>query len=325
MEAFNQRVTLSLLFPQEPMNTVYNARHEFLHKISKGEQAECPICHRSAQVNQHPLSSALVLLLDKTYQLFRTTWVPTAKIPMISTPGSDKRAISQYSLLKHFKLFMPHPEEPKWRVTSFAEQFILGGVTVSRYVRVCLDQLLASSVMQISFVDAKYAKTGGFRNVEMLPGALTQPVLPLISSAYSDLTVEEAADKHAQTLRNAKGIRCLLCDRWNQRYKRSVTGDMARVLKSLADVEVGTPGKYSHVYNDLGVKGGDYGKLRIWGLIETNGESGYWRITGRGVEFVNDELLIPKSVILLNNRVVEFVGADISYNDATGTTDLTPA
>ena len=304
---------------------ILTAQHDFLHKISKGEQAECPVCHRNAQVNQHPLSSALVQLLEKTYQLFRTTWVPTDKIPMISTPGSNKRAISQYSLLKHFNLFLPHPTESKWRVTSFAEQFILGNTTVSRYVRVCLDQLLATSIMQTSFADAKFAKTGGYRNVEMKPGALLAPALPLMSSAYSDLSVEEAADKHAQTLRDAKGLNCLLCDRWNQRYRRSVTSDMARVLKRLADIETETPGRFVHVYDELGVKGGDYGKLRIWGLIETNGESGYWRIKPRGIEFVNDELLIPKTVILLNNRIVDFVGADISFNEAIGGFDLTPA
>jgi hypothetical protein len=59
----------------------------------------------------------------------------------------------------------------------------------------------------------------------------------------------------------------LLCDRWNQRYKRSITSDMARVLKRLAEIEAKTPGRFVHVYDELGVKGGDYGKLRIWGLM----------------------------------------------------------
>jgi hypothetical protein len=40
---------------------------------------------------------------------------------------------------------------------------------------------------------------------------------------------------------------------------------------------------------------------------------------------VNDELLLPKTVILLNNRIVDFVGADISFNEAMGGVDLTPA
>jgi len=55
---------------------------------------------------------------------------------------------------------------------------------------------------------------------------------------------------------------------------------------------------------------GDYAKLRFWDLISSKDKrtkeenaSGYWRITPKGLEFLQKHIRVPKVVFVYNNEV----------------------
>lgn len=67
------------------------------------------------------------------------------------------------------------------------------------------------------------------------------------------------------------------------------------------------------IHRDLfvGKKGsGDYAKMRFWGLIvpkdtrsPTENASGYWAITGKGIDFVEKKIQVPDSVFVYANKL----------------------
>jgi hypothetical protein len=130
-----------------------------------------------------------------------------------------------------------------------------------------------------------------------------------------------------------KGLRCPCCGQWVQRYAYSLHSGMARVLilvyhADKINLMEGGDG-WIHVENylvDVGVKiKGVHGKLRHWGLLEQKPnddpkkhDSGIWRITDKGRQFVEGTILVPKKVLMYNERFLGFDGEDISIRQALG-------
>ena len=68
------------------------------------------------------------------------------------------------------------------------------------------------------------------------------------------------------------------------------------------------------------IRGGDYSKLRFWGLIEQAldpdaaekrakkkpGDSGCWRWTERARQWIRGEITLPKFIVLLDKRFIGF-------------------
>ncbi|OKI45091.1 hypothetical protein [Micromonospora sp. CB01531] len=57
---------------------------------------------------------------------------------------------------------------------------------------------------------------------------------------------------------------------------------------------------------ELGLTGVEYSvfqKLTYWGLIEKR-EAGHWRITGRGEDFLDGDVLVPRAVYAAAGQVV---------------------
>lgn len=133
--------------------------------------------------------------------------------------------------------------------------------------------------------------------------------------------------EHVRGNRN-KGIKCPTCDQFVKVYRRKVNSSMAYGL-----IEVyhyfRSPGheEWLHVpdYKDLAKLGGDFAKLGIWGLVEPMpGErddgckhTGYYRITDRGVAFVEGRLRIPKYAFTFNQTVLSMTeDQDADIHDA---------
>lgn len=71
--------------------------------------------------------------------------------------------------------------------------------------------------------------------------------------------------------------------------------------------------------------GGDFAKLRFWGLIEeyvnddpTKRTSGYWRITDKGRQFVQRKITVSKYVLIYNKEFYGFQGAQVFIDDCLG-------
>ena len=126
-----------------------------------------------------------------------------------------------------------------------------------------------------------------------------------------------------------KGELCPCCGQLVKLYKINLGVGMARVLIEMyrltaASTEVV---RWIHPISELRTVNGDYAKLRIWGLVEEKGDdvpddkkaSGYWRITSKGMDFVNDSLTVQKKAHIFNNRCLGFSGEQIGIKQALGT------
>lgn len=109
------------------------------------------------------------------------------------------------------------------------------------------------------------------------------------------------------------GCACPVCDQFVKAYRRSITVTMARWLIWLhgACESSDHPARWVDVRTSP-VRGGDYAKLRYWGLAENmpndrpeTRNSGMWRTTARGARFVCRRAWAPRYLVIYNARVIE--------------------
>lgn len=102
------------------------------------------------------------------------------------------------------------------------------------------------------------------------------------------------------------GETCPCCTQFAKVYRRKLTAPVAQVLIAMYR----TRGGWIRVA-DLGLTRGDEAKARYWDLIEAPADAeredgsrrvGIWRLTVRGIAFVNDQIRVPKYVRIYNGR-----------------------
>lgn len=111
-----------------------------------------------------------------------------------------------------------------------------------------------------------------------------------------------------------EGVICPCCNQFYKVYARGIHATMARNLIQLYRKTIADGDGYYHV-NDFAKPygGGDFAKLRFWGLIEAEPDvfdpdkksSGMWRITEKGKMFCRNEYSVPKKIIFLDGRMLE--------------------
>lgn len=122
-----------------------------------------------------------------------------------------------------------------------------------------------------------------------------------------------------------EGVHCPCCTQFAKVYRRKLTGSIARVLIAMWR-EAGRDWVY---LPDIRSAGQDEAIARYWGLIEPypdarryDGSSrvGWWRLTPLGVQFVQNDALIPKYASIYNGNLVSLDAREhISIIDALGT------
>lgn len=100
-----------------------------------------------------------------------------------------------------------------------------------------------------------------------------------------------------------------------------------KFARELMNLYHGGQEKYQHYEKWKVGASNNYSKLKYWGLIDEQPNndpkrtgSGHWRLTYSGVQFVQGEITIPKSIFIYNDTVVEIEGntARISFAEAYG-------
>ena len=129
------------------------------------------------------------------------------------------------------------------------------------------------------------------------------------------------------------GEHCPVCGQYVKKYKRKITSSMAYALILLYWRNEAHPGEWIHILEYFrGKKGiphtlhGDCPKLRYWELIikkdeakeDGNPDSGYYKITRKGFNFVKDMITVPKFIYLYNNEFLAFGGELINIKEALG-------
>ncbi len=128
-------------------------------------------------------------------------------------------------------------------------------------------------------------------------------------------------------LRADKGARCPCCKQYVKIYKRVLGSQMARWLIWLVRTWEKLPlGTQWVDIRQAPVRGGDYAKLIHWGLIEQKQnddekdtkDSGLWRPTHRGIDFVCRRIMVPSHVYLYDNIKLKEEPRKIMIDDALG-------
>jgi hypothetical protein len=109
-----------------------------------------------------------------------------------------------------------------------------------------------------------------------------------------------------------KGATCPCCGQYAKIYRRTITSSMAYAL--ILIYKTGSK-EWIHVENYLksidcpSPIRGDVSKLRYWGLLDKKEEvredgsdrNGMYRITDKGILFVQGKLAVPKHAFIFNN------------------------
>ena len=129
-------------------------------------------------------------------------------------------------------------------------------------------------------------------------------------------TIQEAREAWKATIHGDGGT-CPCCERFGKVYARALNKTMVASLKWLAsqNVEKGLR-EWIDVPNTAPksvLRSNQLATLRWWGLVERQlpdpndkkvKHSGMWRVTLRGMDFVEGRLLVPKKVSTYNGEVV---------------------
>lgn len=124
-----------------------------------------------------------------------------------------------------------------------------------------------------------------------------------------------------------EGAACPCCGQNVKLYRRKLYSTLARQLIMLYHARGNDADGWLHIgeINVFISGGGDLAKVRYWGLVEAADErtpvensAGMWRITDRGVAFVECRLRVHKYVLLFDGRVIGFAGEEITIREALG-------
>lgn len=107
---------------------------------------------------------------------------------------------------------------------------------------------------------------------------------------------------------------CPCCGRFAKVYKRKLNSTLASQL--IKFYRIGGADKFVHSRNIvLGTSTGDFGKAKHWGLIyakenesDVSKTSGMWRLTKKGVEFVEGKVGIYQYALIYLDKVIDYSG-----------------
>jgi hypothetical protein len=113
----------------------------------------------------------------------------------------------------------------------------------------------------------------------------------------------------------SRGTSCPCCERPYKIYRRTVNGPMAKFLIQFYN-RFGAlpPTVFSKIPKEIKPAGGDYAKLRFWGLIapkpgkrkDGSTRTGQWSITEYGRKFVRREISICVGAFELDSDLLSF-------------------
>lgn len=124
-----------------------------------------------------------------------------------------------------------------------------------------------------------------------------------------------------------KGVRCPCCDQLVKLYKRPLYGTIAVNLIRLYKLD---RSQYHHIAKILlpnSSGGGDFAKLIYWGLVEEQQKdeedtvsrtSGMWKITQKGIDFVNKKTKLYSHVLIYDGRFLGLSGNEVDIKDVLG-------
>lgn len=129
------------------------------------------------------------------------------------------------------------------------------------------------------------------------------------------------------------GVVCPACEQLCKRYSRKLTSSMAYGLLIIYSLTNNRENQWIHIEDEFkkltdipsSIRG-DLPKLRYWNLLEKqeytkddgNPNSGFYRITKAGEDFINGLTSVRKYAKIYNNQFYGFEGGFIKIQEALG-------
>lgn len=127
-------------------------------------------------------------------------------------------------------------------------------------------------------------------------------------------SVTELSHEFFEQARTKEGTCCPVCRRFGKVYKRRINSTMAVALIRLYRATLKDPLKPWFHFSEFTNTRNDYEKLIFWKMIEhkpndtdpDKKDSGYWRITQAGKDFVTQRRTMPEYAIVYDGAVQGF-------------------
>lgn len=121
------------------------------------------------------------------------------------------------------------------------------------------------------------------------------------------------------------GMNCPCCGRFVKLYPRHLNAGLAVALIHMARFSRRTGKRWVNI-SDIKVRGGDYAKLRYWGLIvqaveqdtRAGARSGTWCVTDLGFSFVDNQYTVCRTAWVYDKQCLLVSGEQVSITDALG-------
>ena len=124
-----------------------------------------------------------------------------------------------------------------------------------------------------------------------------------------------------------KGCVCPCCGQFVKLYNRPIHTSMAKDLIRLYHIHNNDDwNKYYHIskIRTRTAGGGDFAKFLYWGLVKelekdsndaSKRTSGYWKITDKGKQFVENRIKVEKHAIIYNSKLLKFSEDFVNIKD----------
>jgi hypothetical protein len=155
----------------------------------------------------------------------------------------------------------------------------------------------------------------------------------MTTATRPNFTSLDAARNWVMEERWRDGVTCPCCDQLAKVYRRPLNYGMAHCLFLMYDYfnQPGHERCWLHLpsyLNGRGVvaRGGDPTKTRYWGLIVGSGDVreddsprvGHWRITEKGVAFVEQRITVPSHALVYNDQCLGFSEEQVLISKCLG-------
>ena len=136
--------------------------------------------------------------------------------------------------------------------------------------------------------------------------------------------LERCYDYFISQLQKEHEATCPLCKETHRVYERPLNNAMVGALVFLGRVRRDEGDKWVHVSSEAPkqlVASSEHSKLRYWDLIEPqppdedSKNRGMWRITDKGMRFLNGQISVPESILLLNGDLVGYGTETVTFKD----------
>lgn len=122
-----------------------------------------------------------------------------------------------------------------------------------------------------------------------------------------------------------KGTKCPCCGQRVKLYKRALYGTIAADLIRLYHLDQSEFHHIGAITSQNRSGGGDFAKLTYWGFVEEAKKtdpkkrtSGMWKITERGVYFVENRLIVLSHAQIYDGKLLGLTGSPVNIKDVLG-------